>query len=30
MMEFFSAYMAPIMFMGLIVFLLVGFSVARP
>ena len=28
MMEFFSAYMAPIMFGGLIVFLLVGFSVA--
>jgi TRAP-type mannitol/chloroaromatic compound transport system permease large subunit len=27
-MEFLSAYMAPIMFMGLIVFLLVGFSVA--
>jgi GntP family gluconate:H+ symporter len=28
MMEFFSAYMAPIMFIGLIIFLLVGFSVA--
>jgi GntP family gluconate:H+ symporter len=28
MMEFFSAYMAPIMFIGLIGFLLVGFSVA--
>ncbi len=28
MMEFFSAYMAPIMFAGLICFLLVGFSVA--
>jgi GntP family gluconate:H+ symporter len=28
MMEFFSAYMAPIMFAGLIVFLLLGFSVA--
>jgi GntP family gluconate:H+ symporter len=28
MMEFFSAYMAPIMFVGLIFFLLIGFSVA--
>lgn len=28
MIEFLSAYMAPIMFMGLIVFLLLGFSVA--
>ncbi len=28
MMEFFSAYMAPIMFIGLIFFLLIGFSVA--
>ncbi len=28
MMEFLAAYMAPIMFMGLIVFLLMGFSVA--
>jgi len=28
MLEFFSAYMAPIMFMGLIFFLLIGFSVA--
>ena len=28
MIEFFTAYMAPIMFVGLIVFLLLGFSVA--
>jgi GntP family gluconate:H+ symporter len=28
MMEFFSAYMAPIMFVGLILFLLLGYSVA--